>query len=217
MRWIFLLPVLLFISACFRNAKNLNSNSDFNNKMVEDSLLERNIVIQAEQLAKLQKELADSIRIADSIAAIPTPINYDTVLFASISRSPCFGKCPHYEIILYQSGLVEYQGYAFVDKIGKFQCRIDSNNLIAITEMADKCNFFELNDFYPQNGMPISDFPMCVCSLKKNEELKIVYNRNNAPLNLMKFQNFLDRIFEDRQWEAVGTTHETKALFPDRP
>ena len=211
MKLFFLLLLTILLASCFRNAKNIKVNAFKYEKKLEDSLL----AVDAEKQAMLQQLLKDSIRTADSIAALPTPVNYDTVLFASMLRTPCHGKCPHYEVRLYQSGLVEYIGYAAVERIGKFQCRIDSTQLGAILEMATKCNFFEMNDFYPEKGTAISDFPMCVCSLIKEENQKIVYNRNDAPLNLIKFQNFLDRIFEDQEWEALSPT-AGKALLPER-
>ena len=208
-----LLTILL--SSCFRNTNHKTVKTDLTKIRVEDSLL----AIKTEQQIILQSQIKDSIHIADSLAALPAPVNYDTVLFASILRTPCLGKCPHYEIRLFQSGLAEYIGYASVDKIGKFQCRIDSSYLNLISEMANKSGFFDLNDFYPETGMPISDFPMCVCSIKKETAFKIVYNRNNAPLNLIKFQNFIDKLFEDKQWLPVMSSDRNnsyKALLPDR-
>jgi hypothetical protein len=211
MKLFFLLLITILFSACFRNSKNVTVHTDLSVKKIEDSLL----AVKTEQQIMLKQQLKDSLRIADSIAALVFPINYDTVLFASILRSPCHGNCPHYEIRLYQSGLVEYFGYAAVEKIGKFQCRIDSAKLGAISEMATKCNFFEMSDFYPETGIPINDFPMCVCSIKKENDLKVVYNRNDAPISLIKFQNFLDLIFEVQQWEPINPT-AGKALLPGR-
>ncbi len=161
----------------------------------------------------------DSIRISDSIAAVPPPVNYDTVFVAGIQRTPCFGKCPQYEIRLYKSGLVDYIGIDAVDKIGKYQCRLDSAVVSLIVEKADAFGFFDLNDFYPINSAQITDFPMCVCSVKKNGELKIVYNRNDAPLNLIKFQNFLDQFFADKEWTPYNYNAKSdtgKGLLPDR-
>jgi len=198
MKLIYLLVGFVSLSSCFRNSKNLAIKNDNENHNVEE-----NSIKEQELHAKLLKITSDSIRIADSLAALPSPINFDTVLFASILRTPCHGKCPQYEIRVFQSGLVEYQGYASVDKIGKYYCRIDSAQIKLISEMANKCGFFDLNDFYPDKGMAISDFPMCVCSVKKEDGMKIVYNRNDAPLQLIKFQNFLDQIFEELPWLSV--------------
>jgi hypothetical protein len=215
MKLIFFVLFTILLSSCFRNSENISVNGDLAKIRVGDSIL----AINTEQQIIQQRQIKDSIHIADSLAALPAPVNYDTVLFASILRTPCLGKCPHYEIRLFQSGLAEYIGYASVDKIGKFQCRIDSSYLNEILEMATQSGFFELNDFYPDRGMPINDFPMCVCSIKKEESLKIVYNRNDAPLNLIKFQNFLDKLFEDRQWLSLNSSDRNisdKALLPDR-
>ena len=47
----------------------------------------------------------------------------DTILLASIERTPCFGKCPTYKISIYQSGYVIYEGKQHVKNIGLFSLR----------------------------------------------------------------------------------------------
>jgi hypothetical protein len=204
--------VILF-SSCFRTPAGMANAKEI-------------IVLQqnTDSLAVLNEAIADkinldSIRISDSIAAVPPPVNYDTVFVAGIQRTPCFGKCPQYEIRLYKSGLAEYIGMGAVEKIGKYQCRLDSSIVALVIEKANDYGFFDLNDFYPVNTPQITDFPMCVSSVRKDGELKIVYNRNDAPLNLIKFQNFLDQFFSDKEWRPSqqNTQSETgKGLLPDR-
>jgi hypothetical protein len=208
--------MLILLSSCFRNSVNkISKNDEIINKQIADSLN----LVELNRIAAFKQKQSDSLRIADSLAALPAPINYDTVLFASILRTPCLGKCPHYEIRIYQSGLAEYIGYASVNKLGKYQSRLDSTHLKDISDMADKSGFFDLDDFYPNNGVPISDFPMCVCCVKKQDGVKIVYNRNDAPLNLIRFQNFLDKLFEEKEWESFDLGTERKAgggILPER-
>ena len=208
--------ILILFSSCFRNSSNIFSNNTaYQKKQQQDSLLydER----KSAELLEIKK--IDSIRVADSLAALTQPIIYDTVLYASILRTPCHGKCPHYEIRLYQSGLAEYIGYASVDKIGKYQCRLDSSVIEKIDNMANESGYFELEDFYPSKGVQINDFPMCVCCVRNQELFKIVYNRNDAPLNLIKFQNFLDNLFEDLDWKPIVQERQKRAgqaLMPQR-
>lgn len=208
--------MLIVLSSCFRNSVNvISKNDEILKKQITDSLN----TVELNKIAALKQKQSDSLRIADSLAALPAPVNYDTVLYASILRTPCLGKCPHYEIRIYQSGLAEYIGYASVNKLGKYRCILDSTDLKHISDMADKSGFFNLEDFYPNNGIAISDFPMCVCFVKKQDEFKIVYNRNDAPLNLIRFQNFFDKLFEEKEWESIdfGTDRRAgEALLPDR-
>ena len=42
-----------------------------------------------------------------------------------MKRTPCYGECPQYEIIIYESGLIEYNGILFVQNIGCFKSKID--------------------------------------------------------------------------------------------
>ncbi len=145
--------VILFVS-CFRTPAGMaNAKEIIVQQQNTDSLAVLNEAIA-------HKINLDSIRISDSIAAIPPPVNYDTVFVAGIQRTPCFGKCPQYEIRLYKSGLAEYIGMGAVEKIGKYQCRLDSSIVALVIEKANDYGFFDLNDFYPVNNPQIKYFPL---------------------------------------------------------
>ena len=161
-------------------------------------------VRRADSLAQL-RALArlDSIRVADSLAAIPK-INYDTVLVASLLRTPCFGKCPNYEIRLYASGYATFEGIANVPIIGRFEARVDQQTVESVIGFANKINYFSLSDRYPTQGRGIEDFPLCVTFFRQENLKKIIYNRNDAPADLVRYEKFFDTIFEGVAWERIG-------------
>jgi hypothetical protein len=212
--------ILAFLlSSCFRNpssnAVGKLSKAELERRK-EDSIqraeLDYKIFLLKEQLR------IDSTRIADSIAALPPPIDYDTVLIASLQRTPCYGKCPHYEIRLFASGYAQFFGFSHVDRIGKFEYRYDSLFVKNILEKAELAAYFSFEDFYPDTGAQISDFPMCISSVTRNRQRKIIYNRNDAPIDLIKFENFLDGLFFETDWKPIGSDKNPskgKGLLPD--
>jgi hypothetical protein len=156
-------------------------------------------MIKARELARL-----DSIHVADSIAALPPPIDYDTVLVASLLRTPCFGKCPNYEIRLYASGYATYEGLRFVDSLGRFEARVDKALVKAVRQQANAINYFSLADRYPTEGRGIEDFPLCVTYFREENIRKFVYNRNDAPRNLVQYEKFFDGLFQQVDWKKIG-------------
>jgi hypothetical protein len=179
-------------------------------KEVRDSLAQDSLMQIAMEQARL-----DSIRIADSIAALPPPINYDTVFLASILRTSCYGKCPHYEIRLYASGYAVYEGKEHTPRFGKFEARLDSaaviSALLAKIKDVDYRNF-EMQ--YPSNSRGITDFPLTVTAFRENYEKKIVYNRNDAPAKLVEYEKFFDQLFEGVEWKPVRE-RATNSLVPN--
>lgn len=212
--------ILAFLlSSCFRNpssnAVEKLSKAELERRK-EDSIqktdLDNKIFLLKEQLR------IDSTHIADSIAALPPPIDYDTVLIASLQRTPCYGKCPHYEIRLFASGYAQFFGFSNVDRIGKFEYRYDSLFVKNILRKAELAAYFNFEDFYPDSGAQISDFPMCISSVTRNQQRKIIYNRNDAPIELIKFEIFLDDLFFKTNWEPLGSIKNSsgrKGLLQD--
>ena len=170
-------------------------------KAIADSLA---TVARLESLAKA-KELArkDSIRVADSLAALPPPINYDTVFVASLLRTPCYGACPHYEIRLYASGYATFEGLAHVKKLGRYEARLDTALVSALKKKAKDLGYMNFLEQYPQQERGITDFPLCVSSFFENNEKKVVYNRNDAPINLVRYEQFFDDLFEEVEWILI--------------
>jgi len=118
-------------------------------------------------------------------------------LFASIKRTPCYGRCPIYEAKIYNSGFVVYEGKRFVDKEGVFTSRISSEQLSQILSKASELRYFELQDEYDS---PVTDLPTTYTSVQKEGVAKLVKNRVGGPDNLKAFESFLDGILNGASW-----------------
>ncbi len=181
-----------------RKAWQIARAQELRDSIVQDSL-DRIARLQAIEQARL-----DSIRIADSIAALPPPIDYDTVLLASLQRLPCYGKCPHYEIRLYASGYATYEGKAYTPRFGKYEARLDSAKVItAWQQKVAEVDYFNFEIQYPIGSRGIKDFPLTVTSVRKNNQKKVIYNRNDAPAKLVEYEKFFDQLFEEASWKAL--------------
>lgn len=120
----------------------------------------------------------------------------DTVLLASIERTPCFGKCPTYKTTIYQSGYVVYDGKQNVKNIGLFSTRLDKSKVEEIKNFISRNKILDMNDEY--KNPHIADYPGTITEANLNSKYKYILEMDpQAPKEIKDFQNFLDSFFTD--------------------
>jgi len=146
-----------------------------------------------------QTETARGTEVAEFLN---TPRHAGDTLFLSIERSGCFGTCPMYQLQVFRSGLVVYEGRKFVSRIGSYQTRIDVAEMRVMAEEAKRIGYFDLNDEYDNRA--ISDIPTTVTSVHAYGKSKKVSHRWQGPAELKAFEKFIDSRFESAQWEPYN-------------
>jgi hypothetical protein len=120
----------------------------------------------------------------------------DTVLLASIERTPCFGKCPTYKISIYQSGYVIYEGKQNVKNVGFFSLWLEKSKVDEIKNFIERNKILEMNDEY-KNPL-IADYPGTYTEVNLNGKYKRTVEMDpKAPKEIKDFQKFLDSFFTD--------------------
>ena len=127
----------------------------------------------------------------------------DTVLLASIERTPCFGKCPTYKTTVYLSGYVVYEGKQNVKNIGLFSTRLDKSKVEEIKNYIVRNKILDMNDEY--KNPHIADYPGTITEANLNNKYKHILEMDpKAPKEIKDFQNFLDSFFSDEtNWTPV--------------
>ncbi len=140
--------------------------------------------------------------------AVGNALNNDTILLASIERTPCFGICPVYKITFYQSGYVMMHGKRHVQNIGWFSTRLTKEQVNSIIHYAEENKIYELAGEYTEPR--IADFPTTITELNINNRYKrIVNTQPSAPEVLLKWEKFLDSFFnENTQWQLMNAREE---------
>jgi hypothetical protein len=152
-----------------------------------------------EQL-KQDNEKKNVLNISEIPAEEVVEVNPDTILFASISKSSCYGNCPIFKILCFESGYIIYEGIANVELTGKFETRIDSSYKSEFRKKIHEFGFLNLENKYPANNTEIIDFPITVCGFYADGSHKIVQNRNDAPVNLILYERFFTDFFNNAEW-----------------
>jgi hypothetical protein len=135
--------------------------------------------------------------------ATPAP-DYST-LVVTMERTPCFGTCPVYKLMIFGNGQVEYEGLNFVNVQGQQTATLTADQVKELIAELEKADFFELEGSYTVNA---TDLPSTIVTVtldsrsKKIEHYGICGSQdiNSAPQVLCDLEQKIDSITNSTQW-----------------
>lgn len=125
-------------------------------------------------------------------------------ILLSLERYPCFGKCPVYKITFFEDGVVHYEGKRNVDLRGVHNTEISKTALYDLLQYAANINYSNLGNVYPQSGKIIMDVPLTITYVQYGAEINQIENHHNAPVNLIKFEEHIELLIDNLNWEIVN-------------
>ena len=123
----------------------------------------------------------------------------DTI-FATLTKTPCFGTCPVYKLMIFKSGLALYEGTQHVEKTGRYLVYFSEEELKTIEEKAQEINYFGLKDEYDS---PVTDFPTTYTSLRLNGKVKTISNRVSGPKGLSDFEKLIHQYLMQKEFKEL--------------
>tara|TARA_R110002049_G_scaffold275034_1_gene453054 strand:+ start:742 stop:1329 length:588 start_codon:yes stop_codon:yes gene_type:complete len=120
-------------------------------------------------------------------------------LFFKMERTSCFGRCPTYEVSVFNSGYVVYNGKRNVERIGFFESQISKDQMDLILKKSNEIGFFKLKDRYDGN---MTDVPSTIILMQYNDNLKVVVDRVQGPQELKQFQLEMDQLLLNLDYKA---------------
>ena len=119
-------------------------------------------------------------------------------LVMSIKHTPCFGKCPDYELQIYSNGLVYYDGGRFSARLGKMHKKITKKEVKDLVEKFNNAKFFEFNDKYTAQ---VTDMPTTYISFYDHGKSKTITDYYDAPPALRHLEMLLNAYADnDEGW-----------------
>ena len=128
-------------------------------------------------------------------------------LLTSITRRPCFGKCPVFVFAVYKSGYATYFGEQNVANKGLFETRLSAEIVRLITQEIRTAKIESLDTLY--NNKYLADYPnwnIAVCDKQQKKMIKV--NHENPPTELVNYAKLLDKISNEALWKSVNDTNE---------
>ncbi len=119
------------------------------------------------------------------------------VSYLKMGRTPCFGRCPTYEVELFKNGTIVYHGKKNVDRIGNWEAKIDSKKMIAFLKSLDKYKLANLKNNYK----PLStDLPHIVYDFQISKNTKHITNAEAGPTYLQDLGLKIDALIANANW-----------------
>lgn len=119
-------------------------------------------------------------------------------LFASIRKGYCYGRCPVFEMKIYNSGFITYEGTANVELLGKHTGWATKDQMLVFFDKANDAGYFEMEDEYDNPG--VSDLPETTTSLVMAGKRKTVRRRYGYPQSVVVFEQTFENLIKEITW-----------------
>ena len=124
---------------------------------------------------------------------IPTDFSDVTI---KLERTPCFGFCPAYSVLIYGNGTVNYNGMNFVETKGSKVYEISTDKVKELVTDIYETNYFSLKDRYEEQ---VTDLPSAITTVTIGGQTKSIYNYGNAgPQKLENLELKIDEITQSK-------------------
>lgn len=123
----------------------------------------------------------------------------DAYQYAGFQKTPCFGKCPVYEVKFYSDGKVTWYGRMNVERMGWYEAQVDQRVLKSIKTKAEEMDYFSFYNEYPV-GTKVPDLPTTITYLRIGDMEKQVRNTHEAPEKLQEFEKYLEELISGLDW-----------------
>ena len=119
----------------------------------------------------------------------------------SIKRTPCYGMCPDYEVVVHDDGTVNYTGRTNVRIDGEQTWKIDPAAVRALAKEMEQAGYFDLEDEYVAH---VTDLPTTYTSLKIGTRTKTVKDYYGAPQKLKDLEKRIDEVSGAKKYVFVS-------------
>ena len=125
------------------------------------------------------------------------------VVILAFEKTSCFGKCPSFKVELLSNGVIQYEGRAHVENMGKYTSNVNDSFIYTIFQEADKIGFYNFKKEYPADGHQLPDLPKTITYIKNGKKEHQVINGFDSPRELREFEAFIWEKIESLYWEKI--------------
>lgn len=121
-------------------------------------------------------------------------------LFFTLTRTPCFGKCPAYTVNVYRSGYATYNGKSHVEKTGEHTAQVGTDTMALLLAKAERIGFFDLQDVYDSQ---VTDLPTTTIVVAARGRTKQVKARHQVPQQFKDFAAYAENLLLPMAWKPA--------------
>lgn len=136
------------------------------------------------------------IDIKAAVARVP----YTSIM---MSRGPCFGTCPIYQVEFHRDGTAEYRGERFTRKVGLYRGVVDALSYGRLTYALDRLEFMQMKESF--DAMVTCAEAVTVSAVRDPGGRKVVEDHGRAgPPDLWVIQELIDVVSNSVRWVKVA-------------
>ncbi len=195
----YLLALLILLSSCGTQSKQLVTEG-------KDNAWLQELKIYIDSIGEVagEEEPEPFAFVEEQQSKEPAAVDPDVPrVLASLQKTPCFGRCPVFEVRVYSDGKAVYNGQRFTDRKGIYEASVSKEALSALLEEVAALNPDALSEEYPRNGRKIPDLPSTIVYINTGTVEKKIANNHDAPQALLDFERYFLDWIELLNWVAI--------------
>ncbi len=116
---------------------------------------------------------------------------------ASLSRGPCFGRCPEYQVEVFSDGRVRFEGRRHVATVGEAVGQLDAAQLSALEARFEAARFTDFAGRYERADT--TDLPVVVLAYQ-GRAVRHALGDSSAPAALTQLEDDVDTLLGTARW-----------------
>lgn len=125
---------------------------------------------------------------------------YQRAPFVELKSGACFGFCPVFRLTVRNSGLVEYEGIRFAEKIGLDSFQLTKAETAGLREKVEQVNLWQ----YPDRiETQVADAPFATLTAFRDGRSKSVSGSIDRPAPLLELENRLKELAETHGFQVT--------------
>ena len=133
----------------------------------------------------------------------PTKSDKEVYVMVKFKKTPCYGKCPMYDVQLFNNGRVLYNGKKFVERVGTYEAKMSDADVKMVKQKFFDVEFLDMANEYPIDGQKIMDLPSTIIDFRVGDMIKQVRDKHGAPEKLKEFEKWLADYFDGLNWVMI--------------
>jgi hypothetical protein len=130
----------------------------------------------------------------------------DSQKVIEMSKKPCFGTCPVYDLVVYETGMATFRGIQNTDRLGLYSKKIGQEKVRQLVNECIAANLWQFQEVYKSN---VSDLPTVSITYYEGKEKKTIAGKRERPQPVLKIEEMLDEIAFSSGWDLLEAAPST--------
>lgn len=119
------------------------------------------------------------------------------VKLAEMSKGNCYGRCPVYQLIIYDNGVMTYEGQRYTDKMGMYIKRLSKPETESLSWAFQRANLWQFENVY-RSDYP--DLPAVSITYYDGDRSKTILGKETRPEAILELEGRLNELANSEGW-----------------